>query len=335
MDSIFKEFEDKTVLVTGATGLIGVRIVSLLLDNTNACNVIAIGRSETKLNEIFFPYAAETRLTLITHDISSNLNLKEDTIDFLLHAGGPQERDVIINQPLDVITANISGLMNCMNYLYDQVGRTGHHGRLIVFSSLTVYGNALSDVVQLVNETDTNRAGHLDDAMTVYSESKRMAEVLAASYHRTFNIDYVTCRLSTVYGPSKSPTKTAFFEFIKKAKNGEKIIVQEKYGLRRDNIFLDDAVIGIFFAALRGKTGNAYNVSSNGELANFLSVAEIAQHVAKVANKALHNKDIVKVEFKDNTKKSNAGLLLNNEKLKGLGWKLSHTFTEGLQKSFD
>ena len=85
MDKIFKELENKTILVTGATGLIGVRIVSTLLNNTSTCKVIALGRNEKKLQEIFFLYAEDPRLKVVTHDISFALNLEEDTIDFLLH----------------------------------------------------------------------------------------------------------------------------------------------------------------------------------------------------------------------------------------------------------
>ena len=93
-----------------------------------------------------------------------------------------------------------------------------------------------------MEEKDSHRAECLSQKTSVYSESKRISEIIAEAYHRTHNIDFITCRLSTIYGNSKNPTKTAFFEFLENAKLGKDIYVKEKFGPKRDNLYIKDAV---------------------------------------------------------------------------------------------
>ena len=335
MLNILDEFEGKNIIITGATGLIGTRMITMLLDNIDQCQIFAIGRNKDKLKKTFSSYLSDKRLILIAHDIINKFNIDFKNIDYLFHLAGPQEQNVIINHPLEVISANLSGLINCFDYLHNQKSNSGYSGKLIVFSSLKIYGEPSAKNVRLVNEIDTEVTSNLDNNMTVYSEAKRMAEVIARSYQNTFDIDYVICRLSTVYGPSKNPTNTAFFEFIEKSKNGGVITIRDKFGPKRDNIYLDDAVTGVFFAAAKGKSGEAYNVSSNGELNNFLSVSEISLLISKISNDVLHNQNLVTVKFEKKTvNNQDWGIILNNHKLKSLGWNVNYSYSDGLKAIF-
>ena len=137
---------------------------------------------------------------------------------------------------------------------------------------------------------------------------------------------------STIYGFSKNPTKTAFFEFLENSKKGLDINVQDKYGPKRDNLYIKDAIKGILFASAFGESSEVYNISSGGKLNNFLSVAEIALLIAKVTNNKIHKKNLVNVNFFNETFKEPRGYILDNSKLCSLGWKLDYSYQDAIEE---
>jgi nucleoside-diphosphate-sugar epimerase len=147
----------------------------------------------------------------------------------------------------------------------------------------------------------------------------------------------VISRLSTVYGNTIIKTDTAFFEFIKNAVSGKNINLRSTIFPRRDNIYLDDAISGLLTIALKGKGSEAYNISSNGDLGNFLAVDEIARIIVDEANKRVGTtRAPINVIYGDCVLgKRKPGLILDNSKLKELGWILSTSINDGIAKTFD
>lgn len=317
-------FKDKKILITGATGLIGRHLTWKLLD-AGAC-VIATGRSQEKLNQVFSNCTTEGKLFFITNDIAKSFPKIEQEIDYVFHASSPISGAEIRNYPVDTISANIEGIRNCLEYLKKQ-----GHGRLIVFSSATAYGNYDLTEDMVVTEEMTSTADALHTSNSPYSESKRMIEVLARAYHKQYGVDYVTVRIAYVYGYTNPRPNTAFYEFIGKAIRGENIVLNASGIGRRDNIHVDDVVNGIILVAEKGKTDEAYNISSNGELGNFVAIDEIAEMIAGSASK-LSKRDI-KVIGKSLICKRKHGLKMDNTKTKTLGWNVNISITDGIEKT--
>lgn len=323
-------FENKTVLVTGATGLIGSHIVYELLKQKNV-NVIAMGRNEEKLKVVFGKYINNVNFKYIKHDITEPIHIEDTVIDYIFNAAGPMESKIIANSPVDVINCNIKGTVNCIELLKGQQNIYGVKGRLIIFSSVTVYKNN-TDRDLCVNESDTAATDPLSSANAPYSQSKRMIEVISNAYAKQYNVDVVIARFSTVYGNTAIIPDTAFYEFINRASKGQDIVLNNSGLARRDNIYIDDAVKGILTVASKGKSGEAYNISSNREKGNYASVDEIAEMIAHVYNKknAKDSKPI-NVIFKSKADNSRAvGLYLDNSRLKKLGWELETSLEKGI-----
>lgn len=319
-------FKEKTILVTGATGLIGYNLVCRLLQE-GAKKIYATGRSINKLRSTFEGYQSNV-LELIEHDAATPLPYSLHDIDFIFHAAGPMERDIVQNRPVDVIQPNTIGLINCLEFLREQEKNTERKGRVVVFSSVTVYNNPTQEDF-VATEDVTNYASSLDAATSCYSESKRMSEVIAKSYSKQYGVDAVIARFSTVYGYTKNIPNTAFFEFINKALNGEDIVLNGVGMPRRDNIYVEDAVDGLLLIAENGNTGESYNVSSNGDMGNYLAVDEIAEQIAATAS-SLTGKPAVNVIKPSTDKKRKPGLKLSNDKLRAMGWKVQTLHQNGL-----
>jgi UDP-glucuronate 4-epimerase len=119
--------------------------------------------------------------------------------------------------------------------------------RFVFVSSSSVYGNAS----QLPTPESAPRA-----PLNPYAGSKVAAEaaVLGAGG------DPVIVRPFTVYGPGQRP-EMAFARWIAALEAGEPLPWRAAPGSARDLTHVDDAVAGLVAALLRGRSGEAYNVS--------------------------------------------------------------------------
>jgi nucleoside-diphosphate-sugar epimerase len=252
-------------------------------------------------------------------------------VDVVFHAASPISGKTINERPVDVIRPNLTALGSLLDGLVNQQRKTGITGRIIIFSSTTVYGiNSQSDIT--VSEPDTQFSDGLDSAGAAYSESKRMSEVMARAYAKQYGVDAVIARFGWVYGATCYPPETALFEFINNALQCEDIRFKSSGQSRRDNIYIDDAVSGLFTVLEKGKAGEAYNISSGGQLGNFAAIDEIAEIIAEVSSKELSNK--IKVIYESpQTQSRKPGIMLDTGKLESLGWKPSVGLYDGLRST--
>jgi nucleoside-diphosphate-sugar epimerase len=326
------ELTDKTILVTGATGLIGSNLVDALMDSDNV-KVIVMGRNRKKMENTFRQYMDKPSFSIIEHDVAAPFPDKLGPVDLIFHAAGPIERDIVMNHPMQVVLPNVMGSMYCLDFAKLQSDKYHVKPRIIVFSSVTVYHNH-TDCDVSVTEDMTSYAESLSSPMIAYSESKRMSEVVAKSYFKQYDMDIVIARFSTVYGFTKNVPDSAFYEFIRKAWRGENIVVNKSGLPRRDNIYVADAVSGLLQIAKSGVSGEAYNISSNGDGDNFASVDEIAQTIMD-ATTGIQGVLDKKIQVGDGTPVVNRlpGLMLNNAKLKALGWSVHTDLRTGITET--
>lgn len=318
----------KTVLITGATGLIGSNLIDKLL-KARCERIIAVGRSESKLRAVLGKYAGEGHLVLLEHDVANPLPQDLGCVDWIFHAASPVSGSTIRTAPASVVRSNLQGAVNCLDYLRAQKDTMGKAGAFVVFSSATVYGNAgREDVCRAEGETFVCEP--LDSPTSPYSESKRMTEVLALAYGRQWGVDVRIVRFSFVFGPCPVLPKTAFYEFVGKALAGEDLVFLNAGFGRRDNIYVDDAVGGLLLVCERGEICKAYNISSNGELGNFAAIDEMATVIARLANEA-SNMDVHVVLPKVESRVG--GVLLDNSRIRTLGWTVRTSLEEGIRRT--
>lgn len=323
--------QGRRVLITGATGLIGYHLAKKLLESD--VHVVAMGRNEQKLKQVFLEEIPNENLELVAFDISNPLPNTIGNVDYIFHAASPISGIEIRQKPVDTIKANLTGTQNCLEYLRHQKSENKTNGKMIIFSSATVYGNACgSDCI--FSEEQTDHAEQLAAAAIFYSESKRMVEVLARAYHIQYGTDVVIARMGYVYGYAKCMPDTAFYEFIQAAIERHNILLNNSGMSKRDNIYVKDVVEGLLCIAEKGKSGEAYNISSNGERDNYSAIDQIAHMIAEYSNEITGDKDI-SVKTKMGKKERNPGVRLNNTKIKSLGWQVTTGLREGIKQTLD
>lgn len=326
------DFSGKTVLVTGATGLIGSNLCYEILSKSTA-KVIALSRSKDKLEKVFGEYLSKPNFSYIAKDICEPLNISE-RIDCIFHAASPISGAVISGQPVNVILPNIEGIKNCLDFMKNQEQTKGIKGRIIVFSSATVYSNnTISD--RTVSEDDTECETKINSPNAPYADSKRMSEILASAYCKQYGLDAVIARIGYVYGYCKELPNTAFYSFMKTALGGQDIAINNPTMARRDNIYIDDVISGLFTIYERGISGEAYNISSAGEKGNFAAADEMAGIITDIVNKEKLSEKSVGVKYLSEAKPRQPGIILCNEKLKSLGWVPEYSLYDGIKKTIE
>lgn len=319
-------YKDKTVVVTGASGLIGSNLVNRLMQ-FDGVKMVVVGRSAKKLESVFSQHVEKNNFKIVEHDINNPIPDNFGQIDYLYHAASPISGETIQKEPVSVISTNLCGVLNCLDYLKKQKVVTSVKGTLIVFSSATVYGK-MQEGDESALESATQLADSLDHPNAPYSESKRMIEVVARAYHKQYEIAVKIARFSYIYGYTAVPPKTAFYGFIQKALNGEDMVFQKSGFGRRDNIYIDDAIEGLLYMTEYGTEGEAYNISSGGDGGNFAAIDEMADCIAEAASNG------VKVVIAP-TESRAGGIALGNEKLKALGWSVKTSLKDGIDHIYN
>ena len=100
------ELKNRTILVTGATGLIGSQIVKALL----CCNrikdanikVLALVRNEQKVKDAYGELVNADNLKFVYGDITEKQNI-EDDIDYIIHGASVTASKFFVDHPVETI----------------------------------------------------------------------------------------------------------------------------------------------------------------------------------------------------------------------------------------
>lgn len=309
-----------SVLITGATGLIGSCIADILLEaNRNGAQfeIFTMSRSLEKIKKRFNGYVIP-----IIQDVTEPLDEK-NKFDYIIHCASNADPRSYSTNPVETMLTNIVGNKNVLDYC-----KLHKSTRLILTSTFEVYGTI--DGVSVYKE---NMSGVIDQTIlrNGYPESKRSCELLLRSYVDEYNINAVIVRLPSVYGPTmlKSDSK-AHAQFIKNVLNREDIVLKSKGSQKRTYTYVLDAVSGIFKVLFEGEVGEIYNISNEKSIA---SIADVAKVCAEIAGTKVIFELPDEVESKGFSRSKDC--ILDNSKLKALGWNAKYSLKEGLLETIE
>ncbi len=314
-ENMGEAFNGKTVLVTGATGLIGKAVVdALTLDGKTA--VYAASRSR---QSFYARFAESENLKYFEFDLLQPIK-NAPKFDYIIHAASNADPKMFDQDPVGTMTANFMGMYN----LLELVRKTG--GRLIYISSGEVYGQ-YDGVCEAFCE---DYAGYVNfsEARGCYPTAKRAAENLLVCYNKQYGTDGALAWRSHTYGPSQRVRDSrSSSDFFRLAARGEDIIMRSRGETVRSYTCVFDAVSAILTAAVKGKSGEAYNVANKSSA---VSIAELAQTIAEAAGR--------KVVFEIGEVKGAGKIargVLDASKLEALGWRARYNIKDGVKLTLE
>lgn len=310
-----KELYQKSILVTGATGMICSAVTDLLLylnkEHKAGINIILAGRNADRTKKRFDGFVLERDYHFTYYDaISSSAPITEyGDIDYIICGAGNAHPAAYATQPVETILANSIGLNAMLQTAVRQNVKS-----LLYISSSEVYGNKSED-----RPYKENDYGFVDilNPRACYPCSKRLAETLCAAYGKEYGIGTVIVRPGHIYGPTMTASDSrAASQFIRNALDGEPIVMKSAGTQQRSYCYVMDCASAILTALLSGAPGTAYNISNPQSLATIREFAEAAAEAADVE---------IRFENPSDMEKSGYNLMdnstLDSEKLEQLGWR--------------
>lgn len=309
---------NRTILITGATGLIGSNLVHCLLALDCKIKVVAPIRDLKKAVRIFSQNELEN-IRLIECDIVSyNYDALCD-IDFIIHCAAPTASKYFIEHPVETFDVIYSGTKVLLNY-----ARKRQIKGFVYLSSLEVYGEIYDDSKPVCEDSQ----GYLDimAVRSSYPMAKRAAENLCCLYAAEYGVPVMVARLTQTTGAGIAlDDNRVIAQFARLATYGNDIVLHTTGESARPYCYTTDAVSAILYILFKGQKGNVYNVANEN---TYISARDMAEFVRVNFNPSIK----VRVELKNDMGYAPVTKLnLSTEKLKGLGWLPRY----GLYEMFD
>ncbi len=240
------ELKNKTILITGAAGFIGAKLVEVILKTGIPVNIIGLDN----LNDYYDVSIKEYRLTNIGNIISAYPDSKwcfikgniadKALLDSLFAHYSP---DIVVNlaaqagvrysitNPDVYLESNVIGFYNIL-----EACRHNPVEHLVYASSSSVYGTN----EKVPYSTDDK----VDNPVSLYAATKKSNELFAHAYSKLYNIPTTGLRFFTVYGPAGRPDM-AYFGFTDKLIKGDIIEIFNYGNCKRDFTYVDDIAEGV------------------------------------------------------------------------------------------
>lgn len=328
-DLPYSQLQGKSILVTGATGMLASYVVYFLIwlneYKQYDINIIVLVRSKEKCGNRFGEYAAKPYFHMCVDDICKPLQMEND-IDYIIHAASlasPQYYGVC---PVEVAAPNVLGTYNLL-----QLAKEKNVSSFLYFSSGDVYGAMPQGTGAFSEET----LGAMDPLAehSCYGESKRMGETWCASFAREYAVPVKIARIGHTYSPTMDVENDprVFASFMKCILARNDIVMHSDGSAMRPFCYVADAVAAFFLILLNGENGEAYNVCNDQQ---FISVAELAKVL--VSLELGKNLQVVcqKRKLDDNYMENfiNKANCPSADKLRKLGWKCDYDVYEGFKR---
>ena len=307
-------FANKSILITGANGLIGSYMVEYL--HSVGAKVYAMSRSLEKLERRF---GKDAGINFIEQDLNESIETNI-LFDYIVHTASNAHPLAFSQDPVGTMKTNLFGTLN----LLECAKKSG--GKLLYLSTGEIYGN---NIDHHFTEEDL---GVVDTklARSCYPESKRAAETLCVSYNAQYGVNVNVARLCYVYGPTITDTNSrADAQFLRNALNNEDIVMKSKGEQRRTYCYVADAVCALLYILLYGENAQVYNIANPNSI---VSVAEYAKTLANIAGVELKFELPDEIEARGYSKPADS--ILSAQKLINLGWQPFYNIEKGLENTF-
>ncbi len=274
------QLENKTILITGASGIIGTHFLFALkyIQKIFGIRVKVVAIVNKGIPEHLAVFLNDSSINFLVGDLANELFVnKLPNADLIIHAATYGQPGMFMEHPEVTIKLNTYVTLILLEKVLTR------DGKFLFISSSEVY-NGLLNPPFTEDQIGTSTPVH---PRACYIESKRCGEAIVNVY-RNKGYNAKSARLSLAYGPgTRSGDKRVLNNFIEKALIEKEIKLLDKGDAKRTYCYISDAVNMIWQILLEGKEC-VYNVAGFSSI----TIAELALHIGEISG--------VKVIFPDN-----------------------------------
>ncbi len=252
-------WRDRSVFVTGGTGLLGSWLVKQLIDAGS--NVVCLVRDWVPQSELVRSRRIEqvntVRGDIIDRDLIERA-LGEYEVEVVFHLAAQTIVGIANRNPVSTFSTNIEGTWN----LLEACRRSPKVASIVVASSDKAYG----DQEHLpYNETMPLQGRH------PYDVSKSCADLIAQTYAASYNLPVAVTRCGNFYGGGDLNWNRVVPGTIRSIIRGERPVVRSDGNFVRDYFYIEDGAAAYMLLAERlasyaGLRGQAFNFSNESQI---------------------------------------------------------------------
>jgi len=303
------------ILVCGGAGFIGSEFIRNYLKNNNTSKLTNLDSLTIGSNlENLTLTKDNPNYTFIKDDIRNESVIDElvKDSDVVVNFAAQSHVDRSIANPKPFIETNILGTYSILEAIrkYDK--------KFVHVSTDEVYGDAHGE------ETFTENSQI--NPSNPYAATKASADVLVASYHKTYGIHCITTRCSNNFGPCQFPEKLIPKTIIRAIKDLQIPLYGDGMQIR-SWIYVNDHVNAIESLISKGKPGQVYNITAYEEVTNKIIVKKILD---------ILNKSYDMIEYVDDRPGHDKRYSIDCTKIKNeIGWTAKYKFDDAIAQTVD
>ncbi len=303
----------KKIFVTGGAGFIGSNFVQYLLgksdDQVTVFDALTYAGNPKNLSGL----ESHSGLTFIKGDVTDReaLSSAMQGHDWVVHFAAESHVDRSISGP-DVFL-----MTNCVGTgVVCDVARMLQVQRVLHVGTDEVYGS--------VEEGCSSETDYLEPR-SPYSASKAGADLIALSFHSTWELPVVVTRSSNQFGPYQYPEKVIPL-FITNLLDGLKVPLYGDGLNVRDWMHVMDNCRALDLLLREGKPGEIYNVGGGNEITN----RDLTERIVKLCEA-----DESSIEYVDDRLGHDRRYSVDCSKIKSLGWRPETDFDAALEATVE
>ena len=291
-------FRGTRVIVTGASGFIGLNLVKEL--TRLEADVLVIDRIQpaVRFPRVEFEWADLRHLDKVYES------------DYLIHFAAITNAGYAERHPLDTYEVNVLGTVNLLNHV--------KVARRVLFPSTALIYKASQTPLREDAETDL---------LATYAQSKIIGEQLITSLCGKMGVAYTIVRFFNIFGPGQLPMYIVPQVLRQIAEQGR---VELRNGsVLRDLLYVDDCINAVLNLVVTPEAANnVFNIGSG----SIVSIAEIAETAVAVSGKP----DVPIIDAQENIAFSPTAIMADIDKVKRtIDWHPRTSLREGLASMWE
>ena len=302
------------LLITGGLGFIGSHLVDSLSKKSYKIKILT--KTLSKKDNIKNSSNIQIEKIDLVNFKRLGQIIEKFKPDMIIHLAGNTSHSKSFEEPLEDIESNAKTTL----FMLEKIRELGLPCKFVLGSTFIVIGKPKK--LPVTENTPCNPT-------TIYGTNRLASEHYCKIYHDVYRINTVVFRITNSFGPREQtiPSKNAVNYLIHNAFKGNTVTIYNRGKFFRDLIYISDVVSGIETIINKGKSGELYWISSGKKLWFY----ELANLLEKLTN--------CKVKFVATpkyTKKTDVGnFVVDNSKLKSIGWKPKISTKDGIKKTLE
>tara|TARA_B100000809_G_scaffold73750_1_gene71506 strand:+ start:364 stop:1305 length:942 start_codon:yes stop_codon:yes gene_type:complete len=303
------------IMITGGMGFIGSHLSEELLIEKH--NLVILTKSFFKKQNITnISKKIKVEKIDVTDFKKLGKSIQKNKPDVIIHLAGQTSHLQSFENPLKDIDSNAKSTL----FILEEIRKKKLKCRFILGSTFVVIGRP--------QKLPVDERTPCWPTM-IYGANRLASEHYCKIYHEVYGLDTLTFRITNSFGPREQviSTKNAVNFLIHEAFLGKTVTIFKKGNFFRDIIYVSDVISGIKTIMKKGKSGELYWISS-GKKIWFYELGKLLEKLTDAKVKF--------VKEPNYTKKVDVGnFVVDNSKLRALGWKPKINLNQGIKETLE